>query len=89
MNACEPITASRASVASIAAAAPPGPRSPRAHHQTTSTALPATRPTPTAVPQYGSTFVNGASKSSCNGPRFRIASPMLADAEDHAPSHGW
>ena len=44
--------------------------------------------TPTAVPQYGSSLVNGASTSSCSGPRLLIQAPTSREPIDQAPTRG-
>ena len=56
------------------------------HTPTIATTL--TKATPRAVPQYGSSLVNGASTSSCNGPRLLIHEPTSRDPIDHAPTRG-
>ncbi len=43
---------------------------------------------PIAVPRYGVTLVNGASRSSCSGPRLFTGTPTTDDPDDHAPSSG-
>src|SRR4029077_5890722 len=61
-------------------------RRPPSHPPTTAATF--TAPTPRAVPQYGSSFVNGASRSSCNGPRLLSHTPITREPFDHAPRSG-
>ena len=75
-------------MAAIAASTPRAPKSRRATSHTPTIAATFTAPTPRAVPQYGSSFVNGASRSSCNGPRLLSHTPMTREPFDHAPTSG-
>ncbi len=75
-------------VAAIAPSTPNVPHTRRATSHTPTMAATFTVPTPSAVPQYGSSFVNGASRSSCNGPRLFSHTPSSREPFDHAPTSG-
>ena len=84
-----PSDATNSVVPTITATTTAGRNMRRATIHTTTTLAALISAEPIAVPRYGDTLVNGASTSSCSGPRLFTGTPTTEEPDDHAPSSGW